>query len=339
MHTSRTGRRTPQSRTASTRSSRRGRPNRMSSTRTTTGRCAARHPSVRRKAQEMSLPVAGRLDQPEDAGEHPGDALRMGVGGDQRANLRASLGRSVGLRDAGGGAHHLGDCPVRDPVAVVQAPAAEHRRARSRPGQELAHEAALAGASRRQHREQLRSRASHGPPSARSSASSSAVRPTSGVSNRRRCASGPTIATSRAASIPPALPFASTRRARPPPRRRGRAEVSPPSRTSPGAAACWSRAATLTVSPETRAACRRCRPRRAPRRCGRRRAARWGRCLGPPVAIQLGQRAPSSAAARTARSASSSWRVGQPKTAMTASPMNFSTVPPWRSMTPRSAAK
>jgi hypothetical protein len=38
-----------------------------------------------------------------------------------------------------------------------------------------------------------------------------------------------------------------------------------------------------------------------------------------------------SAAARTARSASSSCAVGTPKTAMTASPMNFSTVPSCRS--------
>jgi hypothetical protein len=33
-------------------------------------------------------------------------------------------------------------------------------------------------------------------------------------------------------------------------------------------------------------------------------------------------------AAFTARNASSSWMVGTPKTAITASPMNFSTVPP-----------
>jgi len=45
------------------------------------------------------------------------------------------------------------------------------------------------------------------------------------------------------------------------------------------------------------------------------------------------------AAARTARSASSSWTVGTPKTAITASPMNFSTVPPWDSMTRLIAAK
>ena len=43
--------------------------------------------------------------------------------------------------------------------------------------------------------------------------------------------------------------------------------------------------------------------------------------------------------ARTARRASSSWTTGTPKTAITASPMNFSTVPPWRSITARIASK
>ena len=46
-----------------------------------------------------------------------------------------------------------------------------------------------------------------------------------------------------------------------------------------------------------------------------------------------------SSAARAARTTSSSCRTGTPNTAMTASPMNFSTVPPWRSMTPRISAK
>jgi hypothetical protein len=40
-----------------------------------------------------------------------------------------------------------------------------------------------------------------------------------------------------------------------------------------------------------------------------------------------------SSAARTARRASSSCTTGMPKTAITASPMNFSTVPPWASST------
>jgi len=44
-------------------------------------------------------------------------------------------------------------------------------------------------------------------------------------------------------------------------------------------------------------------------------------------------------AARTARAGSSSWAVGTPKAAITASPMNFSTVPPSASMAPRMVAK
>ena len=47
----------------------------------------------------------------------------------------------------------------------------------------------------------------------------------------------------------------------------------------------------------------------------------------------------SSSAARTARSASSSRAVGAPQTAITASPMNFSTRPPYSSMTSRAIAK
>jgi hypothetical protein len=47
----------------------------------------------------------------------------------------------------------------------------------------------------------------------------------------------------------------------------------------------------------------------------------------------------TSRAARTARSASSSWLVGAPQTAITASPMNFSIVPPWRSTIPRARSK
>ena len=42
----------------------------------------------------------------------------------------------------------------------------------------------------------------------------------------------------------------------------------------------------------------------------------------------VGTASTSSSAARTARSASSSWAIGAPQTAITASPMNFSTVPP-----------
>ena len=47
-----------------------------------------------------------------------------------------------------------------------------------------------------------------------------------------------------------------------------------------------------------------------------------GRSLGILTVVLV------TAGARTARSASSSWASGTPHTAMTASPMNFSTVPP-----------
>ena len=56
-------------------------------------------------------------------------------------------------------------------------------------------------------------------------------------------------------------------------------------------------------------------------------------------AASSARRAWISTPARTARRASSSWATGRPKTALTASPMNFSTLPPWRSTAPRAAAK
>jgi hypothetical protein len=45
-----------------------------------------------------------------------------------------------------------------------------------------------------------------------------------------------------------------------------------------------------------------------------------------------------ASAARTARSGSSSWEAGAPNSAITASPMNFSTVPPNRTSSVRSRA-
>ena len=56
-----------------------------------------------------------------------------------------------------------------------------------------------------------------------------------------------------------------------------------------------------------------------------------GQDAGPRLdaaARGVGPASTRSSAARTARSASSSWAIGAPHTAMTASPMNFSTVPP-----------
>jgi hypothetical protein len=55
--------------------------------------------------------------------------------------------------------------------------------------------------------------------------------------------------------------------------------------------------------------------------------------LSRPIASRI------SAAARTARTGSSSWAVGIPNAAITASPTYFSTVPPCRSTAVRASSK
>ena len=102
--------------------------------------------------------------------------------------------------------------------------------------------------------------------------------------------------------------------------------------TSWAGAACSRRAATLTVSPVTS----RCRvpasleaitvPVLTPVRF-----ASVTPQFFSSSTFSTSRRSFISSAPRTARSASSSWAVGMPNTAMIASPMNFSTVPPWRS--------
>ena len=106
--------------------------------------------------------------------------------------------------------------------------------------------------------------------------------------------------------------------------------------TWPGAATDWTRAAVLTASPAT-----------MPSPTAPKVTATW------PVVIPTRMVSPSTPAsspsavmalarsspARTARSASSSRAAGTPQTANTASPMNFSTAPPYRSITARARSK
>ena len=98
--------------------------------------------------------------------------------------------------------------------------------------------------------------------------------------------------------------------------------VVPPASTSPGPAAVWSRAAAFTTGPVTRSCPAGPTPVAAtpdsmPTR------TRSG--SASPSALPRRRRRPRIARpARTARSASSSWTVGSPNTAITASPMNFS---------------
>ena len=66
------------------------------------------------------------------------------------------------------------------------------------------------------------------------------------------------------------------------------------------------------------------------------------RAAGPGTPASLPSSATAltrSSAARTARSASPSVATGVPHTAITASPMNFSTTPPYRMITVRATRK
>ena len=96
--------------------------------------------------------------------------------------------------------------------------------------------------------------------------------------------------------------------------------VASPTNTAPGSASDWIRAAVLTRSPATipwpsAPSVTAASPVRTPARAF-------------SAASRSGTAATRSRPARTARSASSSVATGVPHTAITASPMNFSTVPP-----------
>ena len=166
--------------------------------------------------------------------------------------------------------------------------------------------------------------------SSASSASSSASRPTIGESSRRATpAASASTSSRRHASTGSDFPFSSSGGiCSAVTASRTRRMVASPTRISPAAAEASSRCATTTASP----------------------VANGSPCAGSPAytspvwtpvrtpilipytASSSSFRRPSSprssTAARTARNASSSCTTGIPKTASTASPTNFSIVPP-----------
>jgi hypothetical protein len=174
-----------------------------------------------------------------------------------------------------------------------------------------------------------------------SSRASSSCLPTKGVSKRRSNGGAPSrTAGSRYAGTGSALPLRSSGAiGSSSTASRTRRLVSSPSRIAPGAAACSRRAATLTASPVAKNSP----PAESP--------ATTSPVLMPvrtssvsPRSCESSSFRPASAsrisaAARTARRAPSSCSSGIPKTAIIASPMNFSTVPPWRSNTVRISSK
>ena len=106
--------------------------------------------------------------------------------------------------------------------------------------------------------------------------------------------------------------------------------------TCPGPATDCTRDAVLTASPATIPCCS------APTVTATSPVTTPTRAASPatPTSSPMSAtRVTSSNPARTARSASSSWDVGTPHTAITASPMNFSTVPPYRPMIRRASSK
>jgi len=107
-------------------------------------------------------------------------------------------------------------------------------------------------------------------------------------------------------------------------------------RTCPGSAVACTRAAVFTASPATMPSPT------APSVTATSPVTTPARAASP-VASASAPSCPTvatrSSAARTGRSASPSVAAGVPQTAITASPMNFSTTPPYRPMTVRAAAK
>ena len=157
---------------------------------------------------------------------------------------------------------------------------------------------------------------------ASSSCARSPVRPKSGIRTRARVAARPASGSARSGAR---FPFATSSTAGPNAKWPAAAlAVREPHMIDHGSASCCNRAAVFTASPVTR---------KSPELPSR--VATTSPVFRP---MRIGSRSPSFGSARTrsrscsaaaiARTASSPCAWGKPKTAMTASPMNFSSVPP-----------
>ncbi len=167
-------------------------------------------------------------------------------------------------------------------------------------------------------------------------ACSSPRRPTSGVADGGRNAGSTTALPTSHAATGSRFPFASmgssgsnvkTSFVNP--------WVSSPTTTRPGGAADWRRAAVFTMSPVASGSTG-----PASSVTSASPVATAARICSPsPGCVRFSSSIASSesSAARTARSASSSRASGAPNTAITASPMNFSTTPPNRSIRSRTS--
>src|SRR6266516_4655257 len=164
-------------------------------------------------------------------------------------------------------------------------------------------------------------------------------RPTNGVVERSRSPSAEVAPSARHAEIGFALPFAVTgstgsysmaaRVAR---------YVSAPTMISPTGACCCRRDAVFTTSPATIASPSAGRAESVTTASPVFTAPRIRSSSSGWSALRVPTASRTARAALTARSGSSPWAVGAPKTAMTASPTNFSTTPPNDSSSSRTVA-
>ena len=258
--------------------------------------------------------------------------------------------RDPGLRLLGAlvvrGAHEALDDRAQRPegeaLAVGEAAAGHDLGLAAQRGPEVLRQARLADPGRADDRDQLaaapRDRAVEGLAHAGPARARGRPAARRGAESRSACPSA--TSTRRKAGTGSLLPFSSSGgTGSTTTESRTRSSVRSPIRISSGGAVCSRRAATLTASPLTKPSPREGSPvitspvLTPVRACSRtpQRSSSWS--LSSARVLRI------SAAARTARSASSSRTVGVPKTAMTASPMNFSIAPSWRSSASLIASK
>ena len=287
------------------------------------------------REEVVALP-AGVLLEPEQVGEarlDPGALVRVGdVLLERRMQLGCCRRRVLLLDDACAPAHHLGERPVGDALAVGQAPPSvppdllgqpvdvleelPSRRDLPMPATPVTETSRVRCSSAVEWYSSLMSRNSLSRPTngaSRPTDLSAPARPAVTCRARQRCIGS---ALPFIACVPPSSYAIAASDAR---------RVASPTSTVPGSAADWMREAVLTRSPATMPwpsapTVTAASPVSTPER-----TRSW---LTPASAPSVSTASTSPSAARTARSASSSCAVGAPQTAMTASPMNFSTVPP-----------
>ena len=301
---------------------------------------ALEHPPQRQEEEALGNDRCVRAE-PEEEREVARRVLRLGgrqQRGDSRDELLPGDLLEVGVEDAERLPDELGGRVVAGALLVRNAAAAQDETSRRLDlGPDLADEPRLADARGADDGDELRSalvdrltpdRADDVQLArrARRTARAAPAAPTGSTSGR----------TASQASTGSAFPFASTG---------GRASystawrvarcVSLPTTSRPAGAAACSRAAVLTTSPIAKASPASGRPivtSASPVFTAARAASIGPLPRKPSTAVST--RRP----ARTARSASSPWASGAPKTAITASPMNFSSRPPYASIWSRAAA-